>query len=374
MKVWVRYLVGRFIKTFLLFLISLFLTYTIIDLSVHGTHLIIQTDTLQHIAHYYLQNFSKYLALFFPLTFLLTSLKILIECNTHHEFTALSMGGLSQSTLLRPFFWLSFFFSFLSLINYEWIFPSAMQSMETFQNHMIFKKTKTDTPKLHRTSLKDGSELVYQQFSSETNTLFDVFWIKNVKEIWHCKSLLLPSDSKTSVQGSFVDHFQRSQEGLFEKKSHFEKTFFPEIQFNEDDSHKEVCLFEHRSLSTLAKQTFSLKMERAPILSHLQYKIATSLLCPFILYLISPIALRFQRTKSAFLITALSLFGLIGFMTILEGMLILGENQVIPSFIAIWNPFILSIMISKPTLLAKMLEKLNKIIPKKVQESVFRRD
>lgn len=347
MKLWILYLFKKLIKTFLFFLISFFLIYTIVDLSVHGAHLIIQKDTLEHIFFYYLQNFSKYLTLFFPLTFLLASLKILIECNTHHELTALSMAGLSHTQLLKPFFTLAFILTMIAYANYEWIIPNALQSMETFQNKILFKKSKTQPSNLHKIVLKDGSELIYQQFAFEKNELFDVFWIKSSEEIWHSKYLLLSSTTEVPVFGLFSDHFKRSQNGLFEKIAHFEKTSFPEIEFNEDDSHQELRPFEQRSITTLMRQALTLKIDKHPVLSHLQYKIATTLLPPFILYLISPIAMRFQRSKSMFLIVALSLFSFIGFMTILEGMLILGENQVIPSLIAIWSPFVLCLIVHR---------------------------
>ncbi len=332
MKLWTRYLLKRLFKTFCIFLFILFFTYIIIDLSVQGTHLIIQMNTLQPIFLYYLQTLSKYLSLFFPLTFLLVCLKLLFECTTHHEFTALSMGGLSHKKILSPFFFFAFILSLISLLNYEWVFPNALQSMETFQSKILTKKSK-NTPELHRVTLKDGSELVYQQFSHEKQSLFDVFWIQNTNDIWHMKSLFL-----TTLQGHFVDHFQRSQEGILETKDHFEHIFFPKIEFLEN-SEKELCPFEERSLSTLMKQSASLKLEKSAVLSHLQYKIGTSLLCPFLLWLIIPVTTYFQRSKPIFIITALSLFGFISFVTILEGMLILGENGVISSFLAIWSPF-----------------------------------
>ncbi len=58
--------------------------------------------------------------------------------------------------------------------------------------------------------------------------------------------------------------------------------------------------------------------------------------------------MHYTRTKATFLIAALSIFCLLGIKTILDGMLILGENQVIPSYIAIFSPVMLVLCLTLP--------------------------
>jgi lipopolysaccharide export LptBFGC system permease protein LptF len=346
MKIWHRYLFGRLIKTFLFLLVCLFTIYVIVDLSVHGVRFLSNAaTTFADISLFYLRSFAKHLELFMPLTLLLSSLKVLIDLNGHHELVALQMAGLSRKTLLRPFFAFAAILTFACYANSQWLAPEAQDAADAFRSQHSKKKKKIKREKVYNIPLDDDSELIYQSFDEKKKELFDVFWVKSESDIWHMKYLRV--DPKR-LAGRFVDHLQRNERGQFEKLESYDRKEFPDLVWNDNANLERFVPFENRPLFTLLRQAAALTADRQSIFCHLHYKIAVPLLPFFILIAISPIAMRFTRTRPTFLIVAVSLLTFVALMTIIDGMLILGENQVIPSYLAIWGPIALLFAISVP--------------------------
>ncbi len=330
MKMWFRYLFGKISSTFFFFLISIFLIYTIVDLSIHGIRFFHGGSAWEIIA-YYVYSFAGHLNFFLPLTLLLSSLRVLFDLNIHNEFIALQMAGLSQKKLLLPFFSLAIMLTLASYANQEWFSPLAQTRADTFLKANAKRPKKEEKPHLFSVALQDKSEIIYQEV--QNNQLFDVFWIKNSKDIWHIKYLTIDP----SV-GKFVDHFQRNKNGQLEKIESFSERSFPDLYFDENICLETFIPFENRPLSTLFRQSMKESSEKQGVLSALHYKLASPWLLFILLILLAPFTMQFNRSVPTFFIGAISLLAFIGFMTLLEGMAILGENQVLPSYIAIWGP------------------------------------
>lgn len=336
MKIWYRYLFRQLLKTFLFFLICFFAMYVIIDLSVHGVRFLsIGKATFSEISLFYLHNFAMHLHLFMPIAFLLSILKVLLDLNSHNELVALQMAGLSKKILLRPFFLLATFLSLILYINNQWLAPDALDASDAFRSQHSKKRKKVKREHLYNLALDDDTELIYQSFDEKKKELFDVFWVKSANDIWHMKYLKI--DAK-HAKGRFVDRLQRNDQGQFEKTESFLEYSFRKLPWNEHTELERFVPFENRSLLTLLKQALTLSADRPRIFCHLHYKMALPLIPYFILIALSPVAMHFSRTRSSFLIVAISLLAFIGLMTILDGMLILGENRVIPGYLAIWGP------------------------------------
>jgi lipopolysaccharide export LptBFGC system permease protein LptF len=335
-----KYLFKSLAITFLLLILSIFLTYTIVDLSMNGVRFFSHgTLSFPEIAKYYLFTFSNQHMFFFPLTFLLTALKVFHDLNRHNELVALQMAGISQRKLLTPFFIFAGMLVIASYAHQEWLAPTTQIAASTFRlKHSKHKKKEVSD--LYNVALQDQSELVYQSFQNDE--LFDVFWIKNNKDIWHMKYLKL-----NPTRGLFVDHFQRTTSGL-EKLESFTEIAFPQITFDPNICLETFTPLENRPLTALLSQAFKKNSERKNVLCQLHYIIATPLISFLLLIAIAPIAFRFSRSKNAFIITTLSLFGFVAFKTIVDGMMILGENQVLPSYLAIWLPFLCVFLITFP--------------------------
>ena len=124
---------------------------------------------------------------------------------------------------------------------------------------------------------------------------------------------------------------------------------FPELPWNEKvELHRFVPL-ESRSLSTLFTAAWIDSAERPSVFSHLYYKLLLPLLPFLILFATGPISIRFSKTHPVLLITAASMFGFLALRVIMDGMLIFGENQVLPATLALFSPIALVLAFSLPS-------------------------
>lgn len=341
-KIWYLYLFKLHLKMFLFVLFSIFTVYCLIDLSIHGLKFVSNSDAnLLEIFKYYGNNFANHLDFFFPLTLLLASLKVLLDLSRHHELLALQASGLSQKKILSPFFLFAAMLSMISYANHEWIAPKSGGAADTFKEKSQKKKKKE--PRIFSAALEDGSELIYQKYDRKKLELFDVYWIKSPKDIWHIKTFSLQNEHPT---GLFVDHFEKDQSGKIRKTNSFDKHTFLDCNVQKEINLQKFIPYDNRSLSALFKQSMQNTSEKKFASIYLHHKLATPLLSFAVLCLIFPFALQYSRTKKVILLISASLFGLVSFITILDGMLILGENQVVSGFFAIWTPMSLLFLLS----------------------------
>jgi len=345
MRIWQRHILLHLIKTFLFFVFCIFFVYVIVDLSVHGIRFFAKSSPIE-VAQFYLRTLATLLELFLSLGFLLATLRVLIDLNTHRELIALQMAGLSKKQLLAPFFYFAVFLSLTCYVNSQWFAPGAQDTTHAFKGaHKEKRETKIH---LFCISLADESELVYQSFDEAKKELFDVFWVRSPADIWHMKTL-----QTDSLKGHFVHHFVPNSANQIEKKESFTSRDFPEILWDSDAALHKYTPFESRSISTLFLQARSAHPERPSIFSHLYYKLLTPLIPLLILFGTAPICMRFSRSRPLFLIAACAIFSFIALKVVLDGMLILGENQVLPAPLAIWSPILLSLALLTPSF-AKM--------------------
>ena len=342
MRLWFRLLLFRLAGTFAFLLISLFFLYVIVDLSVNGVRFFSAETAPVEIALYYVRNFAEHLEIFFPLGFLLAAMKVLFDLNLHRELVALQMAGLSKKKLLLPFFLFASLLSAGSYFNSQWLAPDAQEAASSFRLEHAKKKKKM-REQVFPLSLEDGTELVYQSFDPQKNRFFDVFWLKAPDDIWHMK--YLKADSQLPI-GLFVDRLSRNSSSQFEKKESFAEKAFPEIRWDETAPLQRFVPYENRPLATLFFQSRAESADKPCILSHLHYKLALPLLPFLILLSIGPFSLHFARSLPFFLFAACALFAFAALCTLLDGMLILGENRVLLPAVAIWTPFLLSFALS----------------------------
>lgn len=343
MKLWERYILGRVFRAFFFFLLCFFVVYVIGDLSAHGIRFYGKTS-LSEVALHYGRTFSASLELFVSLTFLMASLRVLFHLTGHGELVALQMAGLSKKRLLRPFFLFAGLLTTLCYINSQWFTASALENTQLFMGFYKKHKNIAKAVRVHSISLEDDSELVYHKFNAEQNELFDVFWVRTPNDIWHMKFLQIEP-----LAGRFVNHFTRNDAKQLEKSESFSERAFPEIPWNHEAILHKFVPFDHRPLFTLFLQAFIDSTERPSVFTHLYYKILLPLLPFFALFAVTPLALRFSRSRPLFLIVAGSLFGLIALKVVLDGMLLIGESQTLPALIAMGGPVAFFLMLSLPS-------------------------
>ncbi len=334
MKIWQKYLFKKALLAFLFFFFCLIAIFIVVDFSVHGLRFLSsQTTSVVDIILYYARIFATLLDLFLPLSFLLASLKVLLDLSGKGELVALQMAGLSKKRLLIPFFAIASGLSLFSYINAEYFAPDAQDLTSAFMSaHKPPKKENRDA-QLFSISLADNSNLIYHYYETNQRTLYDVFWIRAPDDIWHMKSL-----QTDELKGSFVDHLIRNEVHQLEKTDSFAEKIFEELPLNPKILLQKFVPYDNRPLFTLFVQALGVSADKPRILSHLYYKLLvplTSLLIPLI---IGPIAMRFARHRPQLLITASCLFGFISLKVVWDGMLVLGENQVLPPIVAMMGP------------------------------------
>lgn len=334
MKLWQRYLLYRLTITFIFLLVSLFAIYVLFDLSIHGISFFVKNQTqIFDLLIYYVCHFSLHLDLFLPLSFLLSSLKTLLDLSTHLELVALQVAGISKKCLLFPFFAFAMVLSLIGYANHEWIEPNAGLGARTFKiAHTKWKKKRENVQSI---VLQDGSQLIYQRYDRQAQEFFDLFWIRSPNDIWTLKTLSLSSSPPI---GRFVDHLIRDKDGLLVKAESYEKHVFKQFAFQEEFRSHPPIPTEHRPISALFQQALLRTAEQAIAKTHLHRKLAQPLLPFAALFAIAPFSMTFSRARREFLLVSLSLFGFIMLMTLYESLVILGENQVLIPEIAMWSP------------------------------------
>lgn len=283
-------------------------------------------------ARYYICSFALFFDLFFSLAFLLSLMRTFTELTTHQEWIALQMAGLSKKRLLFPFFLFAAVLSTFFLVHLEWIFPKAKEFVLSVQ-----KKSSNKPADLYSFSLPDQSDLIYHRANELKTELFDVFWVRTSHDIWHMKSLRI---DVSPAEGRFVNHIVRNTNRQLEKGESFDSVCFPDLAFHLEELQDQGIAFEDLSLSSLFRKTFSQTADKATLLSHLLHKLSTYFVPFLIVFTVAPFYLKFSRTNRWFLLSACLLFGLITVKVVLDGMLILGENQVVPPLIAILGPLV----------------------------------
>jgi lipopolysaccharide export LptBFGC system permease protein LptF len=336
MKIWQWYLLRQLAFTFALFLFCVFAVYVFIDLSIHGVRFLTlgSGTSAFDLFLYYLRQFAVHLDLFLPLAFLLSMYRVLFLLSGHLELVALQMAGISRKRLLQPFFFFAAFLSIVGYLNHEYFTNQATAAAVKFKiSHSKSKKKRAGRVEHFQTMiLDDQSELVYQSNDLEKKELFDVFWIRSDKDIWHMKTL---SFAATPPTGHFVDHLVRENK-LLEKQESFREKIFSEFPLNQNIIPKPFVPFEGRALSTLFFEASIPSVESPSIKTHLHHKLALPLLPLLIVFGAAPFALTFSRQRRTFLIVSISLLGFLACHMLFDSLLILGENKVLPPEPAMW--------------------------------------
>lgn len=344
MKLWFLHLSSRLAKTLFTILLLLLCLYIFLDLSVHGVRFLSSKADMLDLLLYYLFSFSRHFDTFASLAFLLTALKIFFDLMQHSELIALQMAGLSKRKLSLPLFLLAGVLCSLSLANSEWISPNALESIDQFRQTHAKKRRSKQKDHIHSLHLEDGSTLVFQQFDPTTNALHDLFWIRDENKLWHIKRLKLKTKKHPYAQ--YIDCFHRNSEGVYQKNATYHHLEISDLMLDPTMLLKKYAPFENRPISRLFSERKTSGLDKEPISAHFHMKIATALI-PFLIALGSlPSLFCFSRTKSIFSIACGSLFALISFITVLDGMLILAENRVLPPAFSIWILWLVAFIFS----------------------------
>lgn len=344
MKIWQRYLVLEILKIFLFFIAALYALYVLIDYSTHLKVFQQYDIALQETMLYYLAHFFRRLQILFPFALTLSTSAVLCRLNLQRELLALLSAGFSRLQILRPFLYFAALCLCLIYCNFEYIEPHMLPHIDRFESKYFHGKTNASAVQsLHWISLTDHSKIVYHSYDTAYQRFFDLYWVRSVDDIYHMKYLHLAHPHPV---GYYVDHFQRNALGQLVQIDASEKLALCHLKLENQLVQRETMPLENYPLTKLWSMaqhdhTLSNKKRGYEELTMLYFKLFLPLLCVWSVLMPTPWCFDFDRKFSSFRIYSHSLFWLVFFFTSVNAAVILGENGVINSLLAIGGVFTL---------------------------------
>ena len=339
MPLWSRCILYKILKLLGLYLMGFYALYSFIDYSTR-MHDFSKNPSLSviNIGFYYSQVFIKRLDIILPLAFMISLLKVMLDMNKKRESIALFTSGLKKTTFLKPMLicaCLVFTFLFLS---FEYLTPKALINVESFENKYFLKQTSSRSISPQFLRLAPEGIIIYALFDPKTNQYQDVFYLLSNHEIWKMESLSLHD----LAIGRDAEHFILNQQGQFALTEHLPQVVFNDLHIAYDSAALNFLTIECGSFSflitSLKKISHFDKNLSAKITSQIFYKIAV-LFLPFLITMVCAcFGLVFSRKLPIFMIYAMSIFGMIGYFLMMDAAIILGESQILPTYLALFSP------------------------------------
>ncbi|MDR3624218.1 MAG: LptF/LptG family permease [Chlamydiales bacterium] len=340
-KIWQRYIFKEALKVFLFFIIGFYFLYVLIDYSVHVKNFTYARFSILDLSYYYSSHFTKRAGIIIPFALMLATIKVLSSLNNKRELVALSAGGLSFNTILRPLFLFAFLCMTLLYLNTEFLLPNAEIYLKNIEKEYVENKLDKTTPTLFTIQMKDGSVLVYQNFDPKQNLFFDVFWIKDSDHITRIKYLELDG---TVPKGRYVDVLVRNKNNQLSLQHSFEETTFPTLHPEEEAIQESIIPISGESLTELFTEIYHSHKkpleEKGELIAHFSYKLLMPLITLAVVLIPAPYCMRFSRNLPLFFIYCVSIFGFVVMITLMDAAFIVAENQLLPPFITILLPII----------------------------------
>lgn len=339
-KIWERYFLLEILKVFFLFIFGFCFLYALIDYSIHSKSFNKIDLPLWELITYYLFHFVKRAEILIAFALTLSTIKVLTSLNLNNEILALLVGGIRVRQILRPFFFIAALCSCFLYLNFEFITPKALNTIEEFkENHLSDKVNHKRKEPIQELPLNDQSTLIYQRYDPSLQAFFDVYWIRSPNQIYKMKYLFPHVEHPV---GRYIDHLIRNTSGQFILFESFEEHSFSEMLFDPELLRAALVPPDHQPLSQLWLHLPNIKGpltdKEAQILTAFFYKCAIPLICFLCILGPFPFCIQFTRNLRVFFIYSISIFTLIAFFTIMDAATILGENQVASPLLATWLP------------------------------------
>jgi lipopolysaccharide export LptBFGC system permease protein LptF len=297
---WHRHLFKQILKQSFFTLSLLLGLYTFIDASVNLSELKkLQTGELW--VHYG-ALFIKRIPQLLPFAFLITSVKLLLDKQKHHELISLRMSGASKFSLMTPFLVASVIFCSLNWSLNEGLFSRPVEMKSVNFNPMTWLSSSWNLGNqepLEAIPLDDELEswLIFHHYYPEKKEFNDVFWIKDAHQWWHFKKLAiqpLPTEQAIAYE---ADCFEWQPGGKRLWRGHFEELNL-DMSFDEAQLVKDVRPAQELNIIQLyhALKGDYPHIQKPKMRSYLYFRLLQPLLC-----LLSPLAaasvcLRYSRS------------------------------------------------------------------------------
>lgn len=286
--------------------------------------------------------------LFLPLAFSIAFTATLGIASAKNETIALFTSAIACKRFLRPFLISGVTASLILYLHFQFFYP-ALKSFEAsfYERYMNVQITK----KVHSLRLSDDSLLLYQSYDAKRELFFDVFWLRNLNEIYRMEKLYV----QEIPRGIGMECYKREGHALTRvEKAPF--WLFAEMPLDKLAKNEAIAL-DSLSLSALRgrlKTPFGFAYAKEGIgnkrsteaASLFFYRLFAPLIPIFSVLALAPSILRFSRKRSLFPLFFLALSSLFVFFTITRASLILAQSEMLPPFWVIIFPFVCAFGIS----------------------------
>lgn len=339
-----RYLYKEIAKTFLLFLGSFYLLYSLIDYTSRGAGTLDPNLGFVNLIFYYTLLFIKQVAMLFPFAMLLATIKVLLTLNVNRELIVLLGVGIPLKRVLRPFILFALLLMGLLYLNSELIRPYASYKIDEIESrHKHSQGRAAAFEEMKQLHLKDGSLLISQSYNRSQDQLFDSYWIRGLDQIWRIKYLQLSDDAPP--QGLFVDQLVRSAEGELKLENSYKNLSFPELAIDKEVMALSLRAPEELSLTRLwSACCFSkkkLNTREASLAALFHDQIANPFSCLLAVIAPAPFCILFSRNSRILLIFILAISGAVVFHLISNAILVIAQSQSFSPALTIYSPYLL---------------------------------
>jgi lipopolysaccharide export system permease protein len=332
-----RYLFKELLKSFLFFVLCLFLFFSLADIATNPPVISKEMPIIGTLL-YHLCQFVQGAEFLLPLALVVSTIKVLLSLNCKYQLLALQVAGISAKKISLPFFAIAFAISLFNLLSWEYIYERSHQFADRFhkKHHKSISRDPNSKP-LRFWYLQDGSKLVFQSYDPKEGNFTDLFWVKNASDFWHMKSLHWTPDY---TMGNFVDRFGRNDEGELIKTESFELHSFPDLKWESEMPRKGFIPVYTLAISKLRhflKDPAS-SYRKSEVATQFFYKLATPLFPLIAIIAIIPFCVSYSRQHRFYLIYLFAIAALLLAFTVMHALTILGENGNLPPTCVILVP------------------------------------
>lgn len=175
-----RYIIGKFIGTYLVALLLIIGIVIIFDISEKIDDFVDKNAPLKEIIFNYYANFIPYfMNMFSPMFVFITVIFFTSKLAANSEIIAMLAGGISFKRLMYPYFLSSAFIAVFSLLLNLYIIPPCNMGRLGFEAKYIKKPFENTNRNMHY-QIKPGTFMYVQSFSTFNNTAYQ-FTLETIK-------------------------------------------------------------------------------------------------------------------------------------------------------------------------------------------------
>ncbi|MDD2425341.1 MAG: LptF/LptG family permease [Bacteroidales bacterium] len=213
-----KYIIRKFIGTFLFILIIIITIIIIFDISEKVDNFVQKEAPLKEVVlHYYATMIPYYINLFSPLLVFISVIFFTSKMASNSEIVAILAGGISFNRILYPYFLSAFFIALLSLVLNLFLIPPANEIRLDFTEKYIKDKYSSTGTDFHF-QISPDTYVYLEYFNSISNTARKIT-VETI-EGHTIKSKLSASSARwDTLKNTWVlyDYFLRYHDGIRER-------------------------------------------------------------------------------------------------------------------------------------------------------------